>query len=87
MYMPTTFIYPDLDPIESRRLTEHRPASRMEIARRVLRAQRDEVITGQVAAEEAPARFARQATPVRRVRLGISRALSAAADRIAPEAA
>jgi len=89
MYMPTTLMSPSLDPIEERRLGANRPASRMEIARRVLRNQREEFLSGAAPVEEAPVRFAHRPAPdrVTRIRHGISRALNAAADRIAPEAA
>ncbi|HWV36231.1 MAG TPA: hypothetical protein VNZ55_11410 [Thermomicrobiales bacterium] len=89
MYMPTDLLYPSLDPIEERRLQSNRPASRAEIARRVLHSQHDALIAAQSPAEEAPARFAHRSAPdsMTRVRRGISRALIAAADRIGPEAA
>lgn len=89
MYMPTTFPSSIHDPIEERRLTVGRPASRMEIAQRVLRVERDEHLSGQAPVEETPVQFTHRAEPdtMARLRQGISRALNAAADRIAPEAA
>lgn len=89
MFMPTTMLYPTVDPIEERRITRRRPASRLEIARRVLRAERSEMLSSQAPVAEPPAPATRgdESDSIARVRLGISRALNAAADRIAPEAA